>query len=142
MTQKMKYQHYLIIGISIILLFNNCKKIEYITKAEWTYLNNSKFNITFKTNKETIEIKANSEYKYIDLIEGPKTINQENLRDYKSKLLGPEGVVNYDNIKCERLELSKFNNIKNYKYEQINSKYVKFTILINTSYIDSISVCN
>lgn len=151
MEQKINYQRYLLIGISILttFLYGCQEQVEYRLDAEFIFVNQSDKTLSFSVNdpngkRDEIILKKNAS-DIITLIgsEGSKVPDLETCCEglLNSVLDGSDQgniVIKYDDFQCL---IESPANLDNYKKEKINSRYFRYTFTFTNESLKEVSEC-
>ncbi len=131
MEQKTKLMRSLLIGISIsIFLFTNCiRKVDYMVRAKWIYINETGHNITYSPDVfKDFNVAPYDTTIYFEDGDGPKNMVA---KDYIPPL--DATVIFFDNLKCDTLKGRSPNLTKgplsnaNYESKKISNNNLEFT---------------
>jgi hypothetical protein len=132
MEQNKTLMHFLIFGISIILIFfTGCKK-EYWVRADWIYINETGHSITYSPEyyNNDFSIKPYDTIIYHEDGDGGNNLTE---KDYVSPLHNAYKIL-FDNIKCDTLKGGSEPYLGdgptgtiNYESRKLEENYYEFT---------------
>ena len=139
----MKYQNYLICGISLMLvLLNSCKK-DYVYSATWIYINETDSLISFQPVREEFTLAANGEYVYTESGEGEKEMDVKNFVPPHRPF-----IVYFGSSLCDTLFSGSSANtgdgllgIENYQAKKLENNSFQFTFRFTDSMLSKVQKC-
>ena len=135
MEQKPTWRHYIFIGIAISLLLTiSCgrKLTDWIQHAEYQYVNQTNYNITFPKGAVNVIVRPNTittfkmTFGANEIVTANSFANDGNPFD----LTDTYKRIFFDNLKCldlSTLTINNPSNFKNYVAERIDKRTFKFT---------------
>ena len=137
--QKTTWRHYIFIGIafSSLMLTPSCSKktISWTQRAEFNFINQTNYNITFPKGLEAYNIKPKASIVVIRGQDGGEEVTATSYYspfdvDFIRKSIDDPLTIKFDNIKCLAITQNSeksFFIITNYVAERIDKRTFKFT---------------
>lgn len=145
MEQKIKLTHYLVIGISTLMVILNLgcnKKVDYQVRAKYLYINETDSTIRYPIGWEKFNVSAKDTLIYETDDDGPETIEAD---DYIPPMADCYPCIIYfgKNL-CDTLSMGHTNSpldIENYESRKLGERYYEFTFRYNQQMIDNSDNC-
>jgi len=140
MQQKINWTHILIFGISIISLFSCKKKVDYIIKLKYIYVNETDYNISFDNGSYSEKINTILSKDSIiinEISDGEKNADHQGIGMYLSP-----SIVYYNNILCDTLEVNIGPRyFQNYTIKTIKNNDFEYRYVFTKAFAERADTC-
>ena len=124
MLQKVIYEHYLLIGISILMVLSACEEqVDYRVRAEWVYVNQATQPVAFSVQGVDTVLNPTETFTFSTDTEGSEDVTEES---YGSPFDG--NTVRYGSDQCVTYEEDEGPlATSNYESQKLAERYYEFT---------------